>query len=144
MSTTLTTPLPSKTVSPEARLAIRKVVVLGAGTMGAQVAAHLAGLGLDVALLDMVPPGAEDRSLLAKKALKPPEAQAQPAPSAQPPQGDPSGNFEDDWRESKDADWVFEAVIEDPDIKRQLAKVAPAVTKTAVVTSNTSGLASGP
>ena len=38
---------------------IRKVVVLGAGTMGAQVAAHLAGMGLDVALLDMATPSLE-------------------------------------------------------------------------------------
>ena len=38
---------------------IRKVVVLGAGTMGAQVAAHLAGAGLDVALLDLAPPSLE-------------------------------------------------------------------------------------
>ena len=43
-------------------LDIKKVVVLGAGTMGAQVAAHLVACGCDVALLDIVPPGATDRS----------------------------------------------------------------------------------
>ena len=38
---------------------IRKAVVLGAGTMGAQVAAHLAGMGLDVAALDVTAPSLE-------------------------------------------------------------------------------------
>ncbi len=110
--------------------------------MGAQVAAHLVARGIDVALLDIVPAGAADRSGLAKQAieglkkLKPsplhlPEHAARLRP----------GNFEDDWKELKDADWVFEAVVEDLEIKRQLfAKVATAVKKTAVVTSNTSGL----
>ena len=41
----------------------RRSVVLGAGTMGAQVAAHLAGAGLDVALLDLVPPEAGPQPL---------------------------------------------------------------------------------
>ena len=51
-------------------LRVRNVVVLGAGTMGAQVAAHLAGCGLDVTLLDMVPPDAgADRNELASRAV---------------------------------------------------------------------------
>ena len=48
---------------------IRKTVVLGAGTMGAQVAAHLITAGIDVVLLDIVPKGlgeGEDRSGLAR------------------------------------------------------------------------------
>ena len=124
------------------RISVQKAVVLGAGTMGAQVAAQLVARGVDVALLDIVPAGAGDRSGLAKKAveglkkLKPsplhlPEHAARLRP----------GNFEDDWKELKDADWVFEAVVEDLEIKRQLfARVAAAVKQTAVITSNTSGL----
>jgi 3-hydroxyacyl-CoA dehydrogenase len=123
-------------------LDIKKAVVLGAGTMGAQVAAHLAGCGLDVALLDLVPEGAADRSVLAKKGLemlrklKPsPLHLADDAARIRP------GNFEDHWNELKDADWVFEAVLEDLEVKRALlARVAPAVKATAVVTTNTSGL----
>ncbi|MET0553009.1 MAG: 3-hydroxyacyl-CoA dehydrogenase NAD-binding domain-containing protein [Vicinamibacteria bacterium] len=120
---------------------IKKAVVLGGGTMGAQVAAHLVAQGLEVALLDVV--AAEgDRSAAARKAvenlkkLKPsplhlPEDAARIRP----------GNFEDDWAQLKDADWVFEAVVEDLEIKRQLfAKVAATVKKTAIVASNTSGL----
>ena len=51
---------------------IRKTVVLGAGTMGAQVAAHLVAAGIDVVLLDIVPKGlaeGEDRSVLAREAI---------------------------------------------------------------------------
>ena len=105
---------------------IRKVVVLGAGTMGAQVAAHVLAQGLEVALLD-IPGAGEDRSAPAKKGkealrkLKPsplhlPEHLAQLR----------AGNLEDDLaRELKDADWVFEAVVEDLEVKKQLfAKVA--------------------
>ncbi len=119
------------------RLDIRKVVVLGAGTMGAQVAAHLVAQGIDVALLDL--PGTplpSGRAVANLPKLKPsplhlPEHAALIRP----------GSFDDDWKELKDADWVFEAVVEDLEIKRQLfAKVAPAVKKTAVVTTNTSGL----
>ena len=124
---------------------IKKAVVLGAGTMGAQVAAHLAAQELDVALLDIVPEGAEDKSVLAKKALA---GLAKLKPSPLHRQADAAtirpGNFDEHWAELKDADWVFEAVVEDLEIKRQLlSKVAATVKKTAVVTSNTSGLGIG-
>ena len=52
------------------RAEVQKAVVLGAGTKGAQVAAHLVARGIDVALLDIVPPGASDRSALATKAIE--------------------------------------------------------------------------
>jgi hypothetical protein len=102
-------------------------------------------VGLEVSLLDMVPPGAEDRSILAKKALETlKKLKPSPLHLGSHLQGIRPGNFEDDWKELKDADWVFEAVIEDLEIKRQLfAKAAPVVKKTAVVTSNTSGLGIG-
>src|SRR5262245_37305802 len=109
--------------------------------MGAQVAAHVVAQGVDVTLLDVVAKDG-DRSAVAKKAgenlkkLKPsplhlPEHAARIRP----------GNFEDDWDALKDADLVFEAVVEDLEIKRQLfGRVAPVVKKTALVTTNTSGL----
>ena len=120
---------------------VRKVVVLGAGTMGAQVAAHVAAQGLETVLLDLPSPG-EDRSALAGKGLanlgrlKPPPLHL-PEHAARVR----AGNFEDDWTALADADWVFEAVVEDLGTKRELlARVASAVKDTAVVTSNTSGL----
>src|SRR6185503_18804819 len=110
--------------------------------MGAQVAAHLVACGLDVSLLDIVPRDAPDRSVLAKKAIeglkkmKPaPLHLAEDAARIRP------GNFEDDWDALKDADWVFEAVLEDLEVKKALfAKVAPVLKPAAVVTTNTSGL----
>ncbi|HEY5908235.1 MAG TPA: 3-hydroxyacyl-CoA dehydrogenase/enoyl-CoA hydratase family protein, partial [Vicinamibacteria bacterium] len=121
---------------------IQKAVVLGAGTMGAQVAAHVVAQGLEVALLD-VAGAAEDRSAAARKgreALR----KLKPSPLHLPEHGAQLrvGNFEDDLaRELKDADWVFEAVVEDLEIKKQLfAKVASLVKPAAIVSSNTSGL----
>jgi len=124
------------------KASIQKAVVLGAGTMGAQVAAHLVARGIEVALLDIVPAGATERSGLAKRAIEGLK-RLKPSPLHLPEHAAllRAGNFEDDWKELKDADWVFEAVVEDLEVKRQLfAKVATAVKKTAVVTSNTSGL----
>ncbi|HET7747226.1 MAG TPA: 3-hydroxyacyl-CoA dehydrogenase NAD-binding domain-containing protein, partial [Vicinamibacteria bacterium] len=120
---------------------IRKVVVLGAGTMGAQVAAHLVGMGLDVALLDLAADG-PDRSAPARRALEV-LRKARPSPLHLP--GDAAhlrvGNFDDHWHELKDADWVLEAVVEDLDVKKRLLqRVGEAVKDTTVVTTNTSGL----
>src|SRR5262249_34218327 len=120
---------------------IRKAAVLGAGTMGAQVAAHLAGCGLDVVLLDMASPG-PDRSAIARKGLevlrklKPsPLHRAEDLAFIRP------GNFDDDLGLLAGAEWVFEAVVEDAEIKRKLyARVAPALSATALLTTNTSGL----
>ncbi len=120
---------------------IRRMAVLGAGTMGAQVAAHAAGQGLEVRLLDLAAP-APDRSAIARKGietlkkLKPgPLHLAEQAAAIHP------GNFEDDLGLLADVDWVFEAVVEDLEIKRHLfARIAPVLKKTAIVTTNTSGL----
>ena len=120
---------------------IRKAVVLGAGTMGAQVAAHVVAQGIDVALLDL-PAAGPDRGALARRGtealrrLKPsPLHLAEHAGAIRP------GNFEDDAKQLADADWVFEAVVEDLEVKRGLlARVAPALKGTAVLTTNTSGL----
>jgi 3-hydroxyacyl-CoA dehydrogenase len=119
--------------------------VIGAGTMGAQVAAHLVAQGIEVALLDIVPAGAEDRSVLAKRAIEGLK-KLKPSPLHLPEHAAllVPGNIEDDLGRLKDADWVLEAVVEDLEIKRQLfSKIAPAVKKTAVVTTNTSGLGIG-
>jgi len=113
--------------------------------MGAQVAAHLVGSGIDVVLLDIVPGGLgpdQDRSTLARKAIAG-LPKLKPSPLHLPGHGAliRAGNFEDDWSALGDADWVFEAVIEDLEIKKQLlSRVAAAAPPHALVTSNTSGL----
>lgn len=124
------------------KLEIKKVVVLGAGTMGAQVAAHLCGCGLDVALLDLAAAGGPDRSAPASKGLEM-LRKLKPGPLHLPEDAHRirPGNFEDHWNELKDADWVFEAVIEDLEVKRRLfERVAPVLKPGAIVTTNTSGL----
>jgi 3-hydroxyacyl-CoA dehydrogenase len=122
---------------------VKKVVVLGAGTMGAQIAAHLVGCGLEVALLDLVPPDAgADRNRLANRALDT-LRKLKPAPLHLPEHAGRLrlGNFEDDWGELREADWILEAVVEDLEIKRRLfARVAEMASPRAVVTTNTSGL----
>ena len=76
MSATITAPAESIATQP---LLIRRAAVLGAGTMGSRIAAHLANAGIPVLLLDMVPEGAASKSQLAIKAL---EALAKSNPAA--------------------------------------------------------------
>jgi 3-hydroxyacyl-CoA dehydrogenase len=109
--------------------------------MGAQVAAHAVAQGLDVVLLDLPSP-APDRNAVARRAL---EAMKRLKPSpfhlAEHASQLRLGNFEDDLRELEDADWVFEAVVEDLETKRKLfSTIAPHRKPAALVTTNTSGL----
>src|SRR5215469_2788626 len=122
---------------------IRKVAVLGAGVMGAAIAAHLANVGVPSLLLDIVAPDAgKDRNKIARtgleKALK-----ARPAAfySQRFAKLVTAGNIEDDLPELADVDWIIEAVVERLDIKRQLyTKVEQVMTPGTIITSNTSGL----
>lgn len=113
--------------------------------MGAQVAAHLVAQGLDITLLDIVAPGQADRSALARRALDV-LRKSKPSPLHLPEHAAAIrvGNFEDDAPAFKDADWVFEAVVEDLEIKRELfALVGSKVKQSAIVTTNTSGIPIG-
>jgi len=123
---------------------IQKTVVLGAGTMGARIAAHFANAGLPCLLLDIVPNGAgdADRNKLVLAGL---EAAKRSKPAAFFAPGLASrisvGNFDDDLARIADADWIIEVVAEDLDIKRGLlAKVAQFRKPGSIVTTNTSGL----
>lgn len=132
MSSTLHTPYP-----------IRKVAVLGAGIMGAGIAAHLANVGIPSVLLDIVPPNElHDRDKVARigleKALK-----ARPTAFYSPRcmQLVTVGNVEDDLEALADVDWIIEAVIERLDIKQGLyRKIEMVLTPGTIVSSNTSGL----
>src|SRR5215471_7157604 len=114
---------------------IRKVAVLGAGTMGAQIAAHAANAGLSVLLLDLT----ED---LVQSALK--DLQKSSPPVLFVPeriQQIQAGSFEKHIDRIKEADWVIEAVAENAQIKKQLLeKVDTARRQGSFVTTNTSGL----
>ena len=104
---------------------INKVAVLGAGTMGARIAAHFANAGVPSYLLDIVPPDADGpaRNKIAAAGL---DAAKKSKPAAFM---DSSlarfvtvGNFEDDLKKLADVDWIIEAVVENLDIKRALLR----------------------
>jgi 3-hydroxyacyl-CoA dehydrogenase len=121
---------------------IRKAAVLGAGVMGAAIAAHLANVGIPSLLLDIVPPGAQDRNIVAKTGL---ERALKARPAAFYSQRSAAlitvGNVEDDLSKLAEVDWVIEAVVERLDIKHNLYEKVEAVLKPGtIITSNTSGL----
>jgi 3-hydroxyacyl-CoA dehydrogenase len=127
---------------------IHRVAVLGAGTMGSRIAAHIANAGVPVLLLDMVPAGvgadAETaaRSRLALGAIEALK-KAKPAAFYTPENARLicPGNFEDDLAQIAGCDWIIEAVAEDLVIKRALLeKVEMHRAPSAIVTTNTSGL----
>ena len=113
---------------------IRTAAVLGAGTMGAQIAGHLANAGLDVALFDLSSALAADGIARLAASHPPvlftPEVANRIRPCAL-----------DDLRPVGTADWVIEAVIESMPAKRELiARLEPHVNASAIVSSNTSAL----
>ena len=120
---------------------IRKVMVLGAGTMGAQIAAHLANAGAEVLLLDM-PAKEGARNAIAEKGIAI-AAKSNPAAffDATLASRITPGNFEDDLPKAKGVDWVIEAIVENLDIKRSLfAKLEGHLKPGTIVSSNTSGI----
>ncbi len=126
------------------KLRIQKTVVLGAGTMGARIAAHFANAGLPCLLLDLVPQGAApaDRNKIVLAGFEAAK-KAKPAAffSAALASKVSIGNFDDDLERIADADWIVEAVAENLEIKRGLlAKVAQFRKPGSIVTTNTSGL----
>jgi 3-hydroxyacyl-CoA dehydrogenase len=119
---------------------IKTVAVIGAGVMGASIAAHCANAGVKVMLLDIVKPGAEDRSEIARGAIAR-LGKMDPAPlmGARAARLITPGNIEDDMGKLAEADWIVEAVIERLDVKQALyAKIAAVRKPGSVVSSNTS------
>jgi 3-hydroxyacyl-CoA dehydrogenase len=127
---------------------IEKAVVLGAGTMGARIAAHFANAGLPCILLDIVPPDlaagapADLRNKIVRAGL---DAAKKAKPAAFFTAGLAErvavGNFEDDLGRCAEADWIIEVVAENLEIKRKLlSRVAQVRKPGAIVTTNTSGL----
>jgi 3-hydroxyacyl-CoA dehydrogenase len=126
---------------------INKVAVLGAGTMGARIAAHFANAGAPSYLFDIVPPDADGaaRNKIAAAGLDAAKKSKPPAfMEASLARLVTVGNFEDDIKKLADVDWIIEAVVENLDIKRALLKKVEAVRKPGtIITTNTSGLPVG-
>jgi len=127
--------------TPKAALRIRKAAVLGAGVMGAQIAAHLTNAGVETVLFDLA---AKDgpKSGIALKAIANLQ-KLSPAPLADKTIAGAiiPANYDEDLEHLKDVDLVIEAIAERMDWKLDLyKKIATHLSPTAVIASNTSGL----
>lgn len=121
---------------------IRKVVVLGSGVMGSQIAAHCVNAGLEVTLLDLKSDDPARPNKIAEESIQK-ILKMKPAPFALPGYASriQVGNFEDDFDHLKDADWICEVIIERMDIKQKMmSRIDKVRGKHAIVSSNTSGL----
>lgn len=135
---------------------IRQAAVLGSGVMGAAIAAHLANVGIDCLLLDIVPrelteeeknkgKSLEDREVRNRLARLGVERLLQEKPSPlytkKAVERIEIGNLEDDLDRLQSVDWIIEVVVEKLDVKRQLlAKVEQVWQSGTLVSSNTSGI----
>ncbi|HMQ61427.1 MAG TPA: 3-hydroxyacyl-CoA dehydrogenase/enoyl-CoA hydratase family protein [Flavilitoribacter sp.] len=129
---------------------IKKAAVLGSGVMGSGIACHLANIGLEVLMLDIVPFDLTDaeknqrraRNRIVDNALQA-AVKSRPAALYDKPFAAriETGNFDDDFEKIADCDWVIEVVVERLDIKKQIfEKVDRFRKKGSLVTSNTSGI----
>ncbi len=113
----------------------RTAAVLGAGTMGAQIAAHLANAGLDVLLLDVSRQAAAEG--LKRLRTQKPDPCFLPDTAARIR----TGAFKEDAALLRQADWIIEAVVESLPVKQALlTELAPSIGPDAVVSTNTSGI----
>jgi 3-hydroxyacyl-CoA dehydrogenase len=127
---------------------INKVAVLGAGTMGARIAAHFANAGVPCVLLDIVTPDAAqstDKTARRKLVAGGLDAAVKSKPAAFFEKGLERlitiGTFDDDMKLLADADWIIEAVAENLEIKRGLLRKIEGIRKPgSIITTNTSGL----
>ncbi|TDK33136.1 3-hydroxyacyl-CoA dehydrogenase/enoyl-CoA hydratase family protein [Luteimonas terrae] len=123
------------------KLLVRRAAVLGAGVMGAQIAAHLTNAGIDTVLFDL-PAKEGDKDGIVRKALAN-LAKLSPAPLASKSLAEAivPANYETGLAELESCDLIIEAIAEKMDWKQDLyRKIAPHVPAHAVLASNTSGL----
>jgi 3-hydroxyacyl-CoA dehydrogenase len=119
----------------QSMMPIRSVAVLGAGTMGAQIAAHFANAGVPVVLLDLTAEAARD-GVKRARGLKP-----DPFFTADTAALITTGGFDAEFAKLAAVDWILEAVVEVFDVKRGLLDRVDAVRRPGViVSSNTSGI----
>src|SRR5690348_12814714 len=119
---------------------IKKAAVIGAGVMGAGIAAHITNAGVPVVLLDIVPKDAKNRNAIAEGAVAK-MLKTDPAPFMSKRNASliTPGNTEDNLDLLGECDWIVEAVIERLDIKQDLyKKIDKHRKKGSIVSSNTS------
>ena len=127
---------------------IKKVAVLGSGIMGSGIACHLANVGIEVLLLDIIPENFKtsqnknERNSIVNKALTT-AVKSKPSPlyAKNKLSNITTGNFDDDFEKIEDCDWIIEVVVERLDIKNIIfEKVDQFRKQGAIVSSNTSGI----
>jgi 3-hydroxyacyl-CoA dehydrogenase len=119
---------------------IRRVAVLGAGTMGSRIAAHFANAGIPSLLLDV--PGEPNRNAPALKGIQN-ALKLRPAGFFTDERAAlvEAGNFDDDLDKLSECDWIIEAIVENLDAKRALWQRVDAVRKLgSILSTNTSGI----
>jgi len=124
---------------------IKKVCVIGSGTMGAGIAAQVANAGVPVLLLDIVPKEGADRDAIAKGAVAK-MLKTDPAPfmSKRAAKLVETGNIDDHLDKAGECDWIVEAIVERLDIKQSLYEKLEKVKKPgAAISSNTSTIPLG-
>ncbi|MDP3619241.1 MAG: 3-hydroxyacyl-CoA dehydrogenase NAD-binding domain-containing protein, partial [Ramlibacter sp.] len=123
------------------RFQVKKVAVLGAGVMGAQIAAHLVNVKVPVVLFDLPARDGPKNGIVTKaveglKKLKP-----SPLGVAEDAALITQANYEEHMEQLRDCDLIIEAIAERMDWKLDLyRKIAPFIAAHAIVASNTSGL----
>lgn len=127
---------------------IKKVAILGSGVMGSRIAAHFAGVGVQVLLLDIVPQGISENASLKEKNKIVDSSLAAAITSSPSPiyhkdalQLITTGNFADNMKDIADADWIIEVVVEKLEIKKKIFdEVEKYRRKGTLISSNTSGI----
>ncbi|WP_297802692.1 3-hydroxyacyl-CoA dehydrogenase/enoyl-CoA hydratase family protein [Arenimonas sp. GDDSR-1] len=119
----------------------KKVAVLGAGVMGAQIAAHLANAGVPVILFDLPADGADKNAVVGKALANLGKLSPAPLATKSVVQNIEPANYDEHLERLKSCDLIIEAIAERIDWKKSLyAKILPFVGPGAVLASNTSGL----
>ncbi len=135
---------------------INKAAVLGSGIMGSRIACHLANVGVQVLLLDIVPGELNDQEQAKGLTREDPRVRnrivtesfntavrSKPAPLYHQDNADlvTLGNFDDDMKRVADCDWIIEVVVENLEIKQKVFDQVEEYRKAGtLITSNTSGI----
>ncbi|GAA0181438.1 3-hydroxyacyl-CoA dehydrogenase/enoyl-CoA hydratase family protein [Clostridium sediminicola] len=135
---------------------INKVAVLGSGVMGAGIAAHIAGAGIPVCLLDIAPRELTEKEKAKGLTLESPKVRNRIVQAGKDRVTNPKnkaiydkdmgdmiqvGNFTDNMDMLKDCDWVIEVIVENLEIKKNFMKqISEYIKPDAIVSSNTSGV----
>ncbi|MDR0182208.1 3-hydroxyacyl-CoA dehydrogenase/enoyl-CoA hydratase family protein [Lysobacter arvi] len=123
------------------KLLARRVAVLGAGVMGAQIAAHLTNAGVDTVLFDLPAKDGDPNGVVGKAIANLTKLSPAPLASKTLAERITPANYETGLEQLRDCDLIIEAIAERMDWKQDLyRKIAPFVPEHAILASNTSGL----